>query len=307
MGFVITSTGKIWQETPIIKETQQQIIYQTVTHTAPDPTGGTEDHQIVLDATAPNTDKSHIYLEGIIPADDYFLRCYNPSKDDATGNADLNDVFWIDGDGSIRCNQIFSPEFETVENKITALETLTGTTAEQGLLALLNNPPRSMIGEILRIDGNFQVIKDNVEGFNFQALVDYTDSNDLTIAELVDYTDATDLTIAGLTQTDVEHAAAISNLNDYIGSIPTLQSLSTPPKSIIGEIVNLYSTTESITDAFTVQLNGVADTHAEFMQKFDGYNTNWGFSSYLKSEQDSPHTDKTFLNQSSHRVPRKVK
>ena len=59
-------------------------------------------HQIVIDASAPNTDQSHVYLSGGISTDEYFISCYNPIV--VNGDRYGKTVFTINGYGDVECS-----------------------------------------------------------------------------------------------------------------------------------------------------------------------------------------------------------
>ena len=42
------------------------------------------DNQISLN-TDNDVDKAHLFLQGTLPDDEFFIRCYDPSKDDGSG------------------------------------------------------------------------------------------------------------------------------------------------------------------------------------------------------------------------------
>ena len=48
-------------------------------------------------------DNTHVFLQGNLSEDDYFIRCTNPL-------ISATDVFFVDGEGSIKCSHIYAPE-----------------------------------------------------------------------------------------------------------------------------------------------------------------------------------------------------
>ena len=115
MGWIITSSGKQKFSYPIPStSTKTDTLNQVV------ETEGDHDHQIVIDASSPNVDKSHIYLHGGIGVDEYFIRCYNPIVEN--GEVYGKDVITIDGHGNMKCNVITSFTTDILYGEITNIE-----------------------------------------------------------------------------------------------------------------------------------------------------------------------------------------
>ena len=117
---LVSSSGKTWTQYPIIRETQfQSTVAQTVQHSAPDPTGSGIQHQVVIDASAPNLDKAHLYLAGNPASDEFFIRCKNQNLEvQYPGHPDMSEVFWVDGNGNMKCNSIISAQFNNHESLV---------------------------------------------------------------------------------------------------------------------------------------------------------------------------------------------
>ena len=119
MGFIIDSSGKQYRQYPVIPDPKPKTVSHTVTHVVSDPTGSGLDHKVVIDASSPNIDEAHIYLEGPVAIDKFFIKCRNPNiTDPAITDPTIydpkSDVFLVNGEGSIKCNAIESPEITTL-------------------------------------------------------------------------------------------------------------------------------------------------------------------------------------------------
>ena len=117
-SFRVSSSGKQITHYPILKELPN-VVSHTVYHTAVDPQGSGLDHVVNIDAAAPNIDEAHIYLEGPVAIDKFFIKCRNPNITDPeitdpTIYDPKSDVFLVNGEGSIKCNAIESPEITTL-------------------------------------------------------------------------------------------------------------------------------------------------------------------------------------------------
>ena len=148
MGWVVNSMGKQYFKYPIaVAKFLGTPVAETLKQQH-DPTGsGNPDdvHEIAIDAVLPNTDQAHVYLQGVLAADDFFIRCNNPSKDDASGDADLNDVFTLDGDGNIKCNEIASPDLQDIREGIIEVDEAVednSTAIQQNYTVLLEHDDR---------------------------------------------------------------------------------------------------------------------------------------------------------------------
>ena len=97
MGWVVNASGKQYFKYSIPTTTRTAVGKTSlIQHVDPED----DDHQIVIDASAPNVDKSHIYLHGKLAEDDYFIRCKHPEY---VGNS-----FSVNFRGDVECRQITS-------------------------------------------------------------------------------------------------------------------------------------------------------------------------------------------------------
>ena len=124
-NILVNSEGRTWTQYPIYRE-RPVVVNTSVSHSVPDPSGqGGADHTVVIDAAAPNTDKAHLFLSGVPATDEFFIRCNNPGQLSP-------EVFWVNGDGDIKCNQVTSPYFNSEE--LAALVAVTATLSGSDLL-----------------------------------------------------------------------------------------------------------------------------------------------------------------------------
>lgn len=73
--------------------------------------------QIRVDADD-EVDKSHVYLEGPLLSDEFFLRCHDPDQDSGSGNMFLEAQFAVDKNGNVNCGDITSETITEIVDKI---------------------------------------------------------------------------------------------------------------------------------------------------------------------------------------------
>ncbi len=271
-NILVNSEGKTWTQYPILREKEVVTAY-TVSHSAPDPTGSGIQHQVVIDATAPNLDKAHIYLSGNPASDEFFIRCKNPAL--YPDHEGMSEVFWVDGDGNMKCNSIISAQFNNHEGLVISNGERIGV--QEMLMNILEPHVGALLADVIDIETNIDEVESEATSLGSQ----------------------------------IQSQKTIQNyLLEHVGYVPDLLELSSPSKSIVGEIVALhgmiqtdYNTSIVIGTMSTeindlgIQVNNISDSQSGLVDeiaKFNDYDANWGFSNYSSSAQVHPHENYTF-------------
>ena len=106
----VFSNGSNYEFFPIPKE---KIVVSSVTKVIHDKIQVDADNEI---------DKSHVYLEGPLPSDEFFLRCHDPEQDSGSGNMFLEAQFAVDKNGNINCGEITSETIIEIVDKIDEID-----------------------------------------------------------------------------------------------------------------------------------------------------------------------------------------
>jgi hypothetical protein len=88
-----------------------------------------ESHDTKVSLNTDNSvDKSHLYLEGPLALDEFFIRCYDPEQDTGSGLPEENE-FYVDRDGNVNCKNIYSTtvtdlndDIENVQDDVDGIE-----------------------------------------------------------------------------------------------------------------------------------------------------------------------------------------
>ena len=169
-SILVDSSGNKYVQYPIIHETQIiNTVAQTVQHSVPDPTGSGIQHQVVIDATAPNLDKAHIYLSGNPASDEFFIRCKNPVL--YPDHEGMSEVFWVDGDGNMKCNSIISAQFNNHEGLVISNGQRIGV--QELLMNILEPHVGALLVDVIDIETNIDEVESEATSLASQIL-DYT-------------------------------------------------------------------------------------------------------------------------------------
>ena len=137
---------------PILEPTHEN---KVVAHTV-------ESHDAKVSLNTDNSvDKSHLYLEGPLGLDEFFIRCYDPEQDTGSGLPEENE-FYVDRSGNVNCKALYSETTSDITNSISGIGISLDTIEET-----LNNGTENATPDTF-------VVRDNAGGAKFGKLT--TDS-----------------------------------------------------------------------------------------------------------------------------------